>query len=191
MPNKRSDFRKIRLGLEKAKSAAECAQYAVKIRDSLGAVESKLTQFVGMCEAMQVPEQNEAIVCQLAKIYEELKSRASLERDDIAGFRDEIAERIFRMARLTQTAGKEVVEMTDECKIDALCKLGRTISTMAKDRFLIESGEYVHIDEIKSRIYRIYIMTMRYLISEADQVAWLSEFEEIFGEMETAKASAP
>ncbi len=57
---------------------------------------------------------------------------------------------------LTMKAGAKVVEMSDDVKINILCKLGKTISELTRDAYIITESDYCHIDEVKVWLWDIW-----------------------------------
>lgn len=57
---------------------------------------------------------------------------------------------------LTMKAGAKVVDMSDDVKINMLCKLGKAISDMTRDSYIITESDYCHIDEVKVWLWDIW-----------------------------------
>lgn len=81
---------------------------------------------------------------------------------------------------LTESSKRGAVTMSDKTRMELACKLATTIATLAKDKYTLEAGDYIHVDELKLRIPQMIALAYRFIQNDADKEKFIDEFKNIW-----------
>lgn len=81
---------------------------------------------------------------------------------------------------LTETGKFGPRPASDATRIGLACQVARTLSALVKEKYAIESGDYIHVDELKTRIPQMISLAYRFILNDLDRSKFIQEFKGIW-----------
>lgn len=161
---------------ERGRNARNAHQFALN--------QMKALQRVGKAsragEDYDIIVRSEALAAQENK---EVRQGIELVQDTLQEFRRKCID--GEQTDLTELARGGKTRMSDKSRMELACKLATTIGTLAKDKFSLESGDYLHVDELKIRIPQMIALAYRFIHDEGDKAKFIEEFRGIWDNART------
>lgn len=179
------DFKNI--AIEEAQEASARQQ----IRKGMTVVQETLLDFQNKLKGL-IPENVTKLTEELEKINDELQKIRKMETLDGENFRvlcdsleEKIEECVLRKTTVTAASKGRVYAATDSEIVPMACELARTISKLSVDTYKLEESDYIHVDEVKTRIPRMISLFERYCVSEDQRKDFLQGLKDIWQDVRT------
>jgi len=135
-------------------------------------------QTVGMNEsrmpAVEIQEAN------LVKASMEMSDGIALVQRTLNEFQDRVIKGEF-----TESTKSGPMPASDKTRVELACRLADTIAKITKEDWAIRSNEYIHFNELKSRLPLMISMTFRFITDEQQRQSWLREFTDLWKAVKT------
>ena len=170
--DKRSDYDRI------VKYRAKDAQRSQEIRRGIQLIQDTLSEFQQKCVAPS--KDPKPLVKELRKLRKQLKEVSVADPKLLAQILLTIDTLVLNETTMTESVDGNIVSMTGKSRVNLACKIASTLAALGKDRFKVESSDYIHRDELTIRIPRMLALRDRYIHDVDDRRNFTADFKDIW-----------